>query len=276
MSNITFVIFTYNEEKRIERVIQNLKDYGHIILADGGSTDKTHEIAKSYGCDVYVREKEYVFVENQELVDWLYAKIDTDWLYWGFADEMLDIETLDEITKIIAKNKYDIINIDRKNYYHGKFCYDAFHSRTNKIFKKGAIDFSNNVIHSFGKSMVKPEKIYYLPDQYFVHHFISNTVESYMNTISRYTETELKFSHKDRGPFFHLILRPIRTFLVHFIVRKGYKAGYAGWSLILIQIFYCIVKYIKLTEQKYNLSASEIEKHNNVFRDVILEKFNEH
>ncbi|MGJ0300974.1 glycosyltransferase [Aliarcobacter cryaerophilus] len=273
MNNITFVIFTYNEEKRIERVIKNLKDYGTVLIADNQSTDRTQEIAKEYGCDIYIRTEKFEFVESQEMMDKLSPVIKTDWLYWGFADEMLDIETLDEIIKIIATNNYDIISIDRKNYYHGKFCYDAFASRTNKIFKKGAIDFSNNVIHGFGKATVKEEKIYNLPDNMFVHHFISNTVQSYLNTINRYTETELKFSHKDRGPLFHLVLQPIRTFLVHFIIKKGYKAGFAGWNLTFIQIFYYIVKYIKISEQKNKLTAVEIEKRNDVFRDVILEKF---
>lgn len=272
-SNITFVIFTYNEEKRIERVIKNLKDYGTVLIADNQSTDKTQEIAKQYGCDIYVRTEEFEFVESQEMMDKLNPVIKTDWLYWGFADEMLDKITLDEIAKIINSDKYDIISIDRKNYYHGRFCYDAFASRTNKIFKKSAIDFENNPIHGFGQATVSADRIYHLPDNMFVHHFISNTAQSYLNTINRYTETELKFQHKDRGVVFSFILFPTKLFLSNFILKKGYKAGFAGWNLTFIQIFYFIIKYIKLSEQKNNLTAVEIEKRNDIFRDNILERF---
>lgn len=274
MNNITFVIFTYNEEKRIERVIKNLKDFGTVLIADNQSTDKTQEIAKQYGCDIFIRTEEFEFVESQEMMNSLDKVVKTDWIYWGFADEMLDKKTLDEISNIIATNKYDIISIDRKNYYHGRFCYDAFASRTNKIFKKGAIDFSNNVIHGFGKPTVIPDKIYNLPDNMFVHHFISNTAQSYLNTINRYTETELKFTHKDRGAIFNFILLPTKLFLSNFILKKGYKAGFAGWNLTFIQIFYFIVKYIKFSEKTNHLTALEIEKQNDVFRDLILEKFN--
>lgn len=273
--NLTFVIFTFNEEKRIERVIKNLKDYGHILIADNQSTDKTQEIAKKYGCDIFIRTEEFEFVETQMMMSALDKVVQTEWIYWGFADEMLDKNTLDETTKIIATNQYDIISIDRKNYYHGKFCYDAFASRTNKIFKKGAIDFANNAIHGFGKPTVPPEKIYNLPNEMFVHHFISNTAQSYLNTINRYTETELKFTHKDRGAIFNFILFPAKLFLSNFILKKGYKAGFAGWNLTFIQIFYFIIKYIKLSEQKNNLSAKEIESQNDIFRDAILRKFND-
>ena len=45
-NNITFVIFTYNEEKRIEYPIRNFINYGNVIIIDNFSTDKTKEIAE--------------------------------------------------------------------------------------------------------------------------------------------------------------------------------------------------------------------------------------
>ena len=101
-SNITFVIFTFNEEARIENVIKNFKNFGKILIADNKSTDRTVEIANQYGCDVYTRQKHYNYVENQELVDLLYKEISTDWIYWGFADEMLELDALKKISEIIA------------------------------------------------------------------------------------------------------------------------------------------------------------------------------
>ena len=47
MSNITFALFTYNEEKRISFAIKNLIKYGEVVIMDGGSTDKTKEIAEA-------------------------------------------------------------------------------------------------------------------------------------------------------------------------------------------------------------------------------------
>lgn len=274
MKKITFVIFTFNEEKRIERVIKNFLPYGNILIADNQSTDKTQSIAKKYGCDILIRTKDYEFVECQHMMEQLSESVTTDWIYWGFADEMLEKKTLEEITKTLDLGKYDIISIDRKNYFHGKFCYNAFASRTNKIFKKGAIDFTNNVIHGFGKAVVSKEKIYQLPDNLFVHHFISNTIESYLNTINRYTNSELKFSREDKGKFVNFILLPIRLFISNLIFKKGYKAGLAGWNLTLISIFYYIVTCMKFNEKKDNLSPIKIEALNNIIRDKILVNIN--
>jgi glycosyltransferase involved in cell wall biosynthesis len=53
---ISFIIPTLNEEKVIEKLLQNLREIKNfdyeIIVTDGGSEDKTLEIAKKYGAKI--------------------------------------------------------------------------------------------------------------------------------------------------------------------------------------------------------------------------------
>lgn len=275
MNNITFVIFTFNEEARIENVIKNFKDFGKILIADNKSTDNTVAIAKSYGCDVYTREKHYVFVENQELVDLLYPKITTDWIYWGFADEMLEKKALLKIAEIIKEDRFDIINIDRKNYFYGDFCYDLYNSRTNKIFKKGSVDFTDNVIHGFGKPVVDNKKILIVDDEFFVHHFISNTASSYLNVINRYTDCEVNFSTQKNTSILYLILFFLKNVFTNYFFKKGYKAGFSGLVLLELMLFYTLVKNMKVYEYRNGLNPITIEKNNNDKRNSILSGLNE-
>jgi glycosyltransferase involved in cell wall biosynthesis len=267
---ITFVIFTYNEESRIERVIKNFKNYGNILIADNKSTDRTLEIARAYGCDVLVREKHYVFVENQEMVDMIYGKIDSEWIYWGFADEMLEKDTLNEIQRIITAGEHDIIDIDRKNYFYGQFCYDLYHARSHKIFKKGAIDFTDNVIHGMGKPVVSKDRIHVLPDKYFVHHFISNTVQSYLNVINTYTESELETFQKSSASFWYFIFNVLKAVIKNFYFNRGFKAGFSGLALTELMLFYALVKNIKHYEQNNKLTRKSIEDQNDYYRDKVL------
>lgn len=271
ISNITFVIFTFNEENRIDRVIRNFKDFGRILVADNKSTDKTVEIAQKYGCDILIREEHFDYVENQKMLDLIYKNIETDWIYWGFADEMLDLETLLEIKKVIDSGQFDIISIDRKNYYYGKFCYDAFSSRTNKIFKAGSIDFSDNKIHGFGKTTVPINKIFKLQDKYFVHHFISNTAKSYLKTIDSYTDTETRFSEKPNMNLFFPIVILCGLLIKQFILKKGYKAGFPALQLTLLFAVYYIIKNMKLYESTNDLCVENIEAINNKTRNNIIE-----
>lgn len=272
---ITFVVFTYNEERRIENVIKNFMNFGKVLIADDGSTDKTIEIAKQYGCDIYRRDNfGYGYVENQPLVDRLYEIVDTEWIYWAFADEMLTADSLKEIMRIIKENKYEIINIDRKNYFMGRFCYDMFHSRTNKCFKKGTIDFSDNKIHGFGKSVVDPNKIYALPDKYYVHHFISNNVSSYINVINRYTEEESGRGCKSSFSFLVLGISLFFRFLLkHYLLGKGYRSGIEGVFFLFLMYIYHLVKLMKIIEcvDFSDFGSNIIERYNTYQHDLLSE-----
>jgi glycosyltransferase involved in cell wall biosynthesis len=57
MEKITALICTFNEEANIAKCIESLKGVDEIIVDDGGSTDKTREIAKSLGAKVFLRKE---------------------------------------------------------------------------------------------------------------------------------------------------------------------------------------------------------------------------
>jgi len=61
LSSVTLsvVIITHNEEANIGRTLASVQplvsdDKGEIIVVDSGSTDRTVEIAKSFGAKVFV------------------------------------------------------------------------------------------------------------------------------------------------------------------------------------------------------------------------------
>lgn len=272
MNDITFVIFTYNEEKRIERIIKNVKNYGKILLNDDHSTDNTREIALSYGCEILLRVKNYDFAEHPEMAASIYEKITTEWLFWMYADEMLDERTLTKIDSIIKlqSSKYDIIKIYRKNYFYGAFCYDLYQSANNRIFKKGAIDFTDNVIHGFGKEVVPTKRVYNLPDKYFIHQFIDYTASSYLNKMDVYTKTELKSEKNAKKSVWYFLFKIAKNLIRNYFFDKGYIAGFPALSLTELTLFYELIKNIKIYEQENFLTKQSIEEKNDIHRDFIL------
>lgn len=59
MANLTIIILTKNEEQNLEKCIASFKAVAkHIVIIDSYSTDKTVELAKSLGAEVYEHEFE--------------------------------------------------------------------------------------------------------------------------------------------------------------------------------------------------------------------------
>lgn len=275
-SNITFVIFTYNEENRLERMLKNLQGYGKLLIADNKSTDRTHEIARAYNCDILLREKSYVWLENQDLAQLVTDRVTTEWLFWMYADEMIGKETLDKLVAITTgqSDKYDVINIFRKNYFYGEFCHDFYQSSTNRIFKKGALDFTDNVIHGFGRVTVAADRVYMLEDKYFIHQFIDYTASIYLKKTDTYTEIERQFNYPANKSIWFYLFRICKNVLKNYYWDKGYKMGFPGLALTELSITYEIAKNIKLYEEANGISRASIEKRNDEHRDNILAEFN--
>ena len=128
-NNITFVIFAYNEEKRIEYPIRNFIDYGEVIVIDNFSEDKTKEIAEKYWAKVYQYKNQW-YVETQEELDFVRSKLKTDYVVRTFADIIWDKLLLEDTIKIIS----DVIDLDIQNTITGKS--KIVHDRLKKLNTK--------------------------------------------------------------------------------------------------------------------------------------------
>ncbi len=267
---ITFVIFTFNEETRIERVIRNFIDFGPILIVDNYSSDRTLEISQRYGCDILLN-KNQGWVEDEDTAFAVKSAVKTPWIYWGFADEMLEIETITEIVRISQDDKYSAIDIIKKNYYIGKFCHEVISARLPRVFKKESIDFTNNKIHHFGKFLESSSSIYKMPEELFVHHFMSYTAKSHNDSYNRYSDLEcLIGSHTVPIGLLKIMAKAIKRFFYNYFFRGGFKSGNAGKYLILYSIWYDILRDMKLYEMNYHISSDSIEDSNNIVRDKIL------
>ena len=59
MEDVTFIILTKNEEKNLPQCLKSIKGFAkRVIVVDSGSSDKTCDIARKMGADVYVHEFE--------------------------------------------------------------------------------------------------------------------------------------------------------------------------------------------------------------------------
>jgi len=145
----TVGILTFNSEVHLERCLNSVKDFAEIVISDGGSTDKTLEIAKKYNCKIIQQSNpgnkiEDFSLERNRILD----NISYDWFFYLDSDEIMSESLVDKIQLVtnkkvsnflIYKVRYQLVdktlNIHYKqfkNYYQTRL----FNKRSGARFKK--------------------------------------------------------------------------------------------------------------------------------------------
>ncbi len=99
---LSVVIITYNEEASLPRTLESVMPLvrdgkGEIIVVDSGSTDRTVEIAKSFGANVVIEPwKGYAAQKNSAL-----DKACGDWILSLDADEEVESELVNELSAVL-------------------------------------------------------------------------------------------------------------------------------------------------------------------------------
>ncbi len=80
---LSVVIITFNEEANIGRTLESVQPLvadgkGEIIVVDSGSTDRTVEIAKSFGAKVFVEEWKGYAAQKNSAIDKAYRRLDSE------------------------------------------------------------------------------------------------------------------------------------------------------------------------------------------------------
>jgi (heptosyl)LPS beta-1,4-glucosyltransferase len=111
-NNISVAIATFNEEKNIEDCLTSIKDIAsEIVIVDGGSTDKTVEIAKSFGAKVIVTQNQPNFHINKQKS---FDESSGDWILYLDADERVSKRLAEEIVNVTQMKDQEIEEYENK------------------------------------------------------------------------------------------------------------------------------------------------------------------
>lgn len=99
---VAAVILTYNEESNLARCLEGVAGWCQdVFVVDSGSTDRTHEIARSYGANVFVHE----FVNHPR--QWMWAldnlPFTTDWVLALDADHFVSPKLKEQIRDVLER-----------------------------------------------------------------------------------------------------------------------------------------------------------------------------
>lgn len=247
MEKISVVLAVYNEEENLRRCLDSVKDLAwEYVIVDGGSTDKTIEVASEYGARIIktINLPNFHINKNKAI-----GAAKGDWILQLDADEVVSKELVEEIKKVISKDSN--VNgywIPRKNLFLGIFLTKGgqYPDYTLRLYRKGKGHLPAKDVHEQaiveGKVNTLKSNILHLRDKNF---------SIYMERFNRYTDllaSQLKQS-KCRKNFLTFVkfvfLKPTFWFLKTYFRNRGYVDGFPGFVFALFSSLRYPVSFLK-------------------------------
>ena len=260
---LSVVLITHNEEANIGRTLKSVEPLvrdggGEIIVVDSGSTDRTIEIAKSFGAKVFEEAWKGFAAQKNSAIE----KAVGDWILSLDADEELSEPAAATLARILGPDAQVYAGcsgvwLARKNYFLGRWIrYGGFYpDKKLRFFRRGAGRFEERAVHETVQVEGRTERhvgmdIAMEGPCALLHHAYP-TLSSYIDHMNRYSllgaqmvvdKGNRRFSAMD------IVLRPAATFVYNYIFRLGFLDGREGLLIHLYHAVYVSWKYAKAWE----------------------------
>jgi glycosyltransferase involved in cell wall biosynthesis len=282
MIDATAIIMTKNEEINIVDCLQSMKGFAkRCVVIDCGSTDKTVELARENGADVYHHEFEYYAKQFNWGID--NCDIATEWIIRLDADERFPEELCRELETIVAESEGSDVNgitIEADFFFLGRCMkHGPRNKRKMMMFRRGIgrIEDRRRDAHSViseGVSVSAKHRFLHYDfkdlDNYIKRYnwYATREMQDYID-FTRGASTEIKTDKailqqrkKKFGLYYKMpmFFRAWAWFIYNYVFRLGFLDGKEGLAFCFLECYwYRFLVDAKIHEYRKN-GSGEFEK----------------
>lgn len=246
---ISVVINTYNAEKFLLQVLETVKDFDEIVICDMESTDKTCEIAESFGCKIVTFPKEN-HVSAEPARTFAIQSASCPWVLVIDADELVTPDLRKALYAHIAKEGCaEGLWIPRKNFFMGRFMHCHFPDYLLRFFIREGTTWPPYV-HTFPSVNGRLERLTGDKEALALIHLANDSMSSVLKKTDLYTESEVEKKASKNYGWGALLWRPFFRFFKAYILRGGILDGKEGYIRATSEAFYQITLLAKVFEHR--------------------------
>jgi len=242
---ISALLITFNEEKNIKAVLENISFADEIIVVDSFSSDKTIALARQYP---HVTVIQRAFTNYTDQKSFALKQANYNWVLFLDADERVTPELQKEIVATVGIRNNPIVAyyFVRTFMFQDKILrFSGWQSDKNyRLFKKNKVRFDiNRIVHETleidGLSGTLNNKLLH----YSYTHF-----EDYKSKMIKYGQMKAReeFRKGHRTRWYHYIFRPLYKFINHYILRLGILDGRRGITICYLNALGVYSRYKEL------------------------------
>ena len=245
MQTVSAYILAFNEAAKIKAAIESVLWADEVVVVDSNSTDGTAELAAALGARVV----QVPFTGFGDLRNEALAACRCDWIFSLDADERCTAEVRDEILALLAGAPvHDVYRVPRRSYFMGRWIrgsgwYPNF--RQPQLFRKGALRYTLEPVHeSYRLHTEKPLGTLANAIWQFPFRNLGEVIHK-MDRYSSLGATKLADKRVSMGA---ALAHGLWAFIKHFVVKHGYRDGWAGFVIALGNFEGTFYRYAKAYE----------------------------
>jgi glycosyltransferase involved in cell wall biosynthesis len=247
---LSVAIITLNEEERLPECLKSVVFADELVVVDSGSTDRTTEIAESFGAKVLIEPWRGFSGQKQYAV----SRCSNDWVLILDADERIPKETARVIQKVISSPGDSAVafSFRRKNFLHGKWIRHCgwWPDRIVRLVRRGQGEFDGRAVHE--RWISKGNEI--ALDAVLEHISFRNYSElvAKMELYSNLAAGSMHEDGKVVGPFTPA-LHGLWMFFRTYFLELGLLDGFDGFVISVMNGGGSFLKYAKCRELQVHL-----------------------
>jgi glycosyltransferase involved in cell wall biosynthesis len=251
---ISVVIIAKNEEKRISDCLKSVAWADEIIVVDDESTDKTVEIAESFGARVLCRKMD----REGKHRNWGYSQASHTWVLSIDCDERVTPELADEIRQVInTETEYVVYGIPIKNFLGKRWIKWAgyYPGYKDRLFIKGNFHYEEDAgVHPRVFYDGKTRKL-----KGDILHYSYANFQDLFTKFARETRIEAEKWIKDgrKMSFLRMTRKAASRFLKFYFQKGGWRGGFLGFVFSYLHALYQFISYIHYWELTHPVTETE-------------------
>lgn len=256
---ISAVVLTKNEEKNIEKCLENLLWCDEILVVDDGSTDRTKEIAEKLGARVvrHLLNRDFARQRNFAL-----EKAKGEWILFVDADEEVSPELSKEIQQLA--HHYAVVQACASGFYFKRF--DFFmgrwlrHGEVGGIGGFGGVKILRLAKKNAGRWRRKVDEIWEIEGKTKVLsnpllHFSHPTLKDFLESINEWSTLNAEeFFNQGCRPSLCEWFKPFGKFIRDYFLKFGFLDRAPGFVFaVLMSLHSFLVRgklYLLLKKEK--------------------------
>ena len=251
--SLSVALAVFNEEANLDACLSSIKDIAsEIVIVDGGSTDKTVEIAGRYGAKVMVEENRANFhINKQHAID----ACTSEWILQLDADERVSSMLATEIKNILSTPgaQVDAYYLKRRNYFLGRWMNKGgmYPDPVIRLFRQGKAHLPQASVHELmsvdGITKWLQNDLLHIADPSFSRYLLRS---------NRYTTLQADDWLKDKkigvdtgSILLYMIWKPMYRFFEIYLRHKGFMDGFPGFIFAWYSGLHIASSYVKYWEK---------------------------